>query len=135
MNAPALVARRFLLAVAWGGAAGGVYGFLRQPRQRHPYLCDLIFTVFLFWAWLQVSFAVCRGDIRLSYTAGLFAGVLLEEATLGRVFQPVFRGFWKALAWLSAKIRLPFKIFFKNCRHFINFLFASWKKWGTIKWN
>jgi hypothetical protein len=89
MNGPAEDARRFLLGCLLGAGLGFVYGFLRPPRKKHPHLSDLCFSVAAVWAWLQLSFGVCDGDLRLWYTAGLGLGAVAWEVTFGRLLRPV----------------------------------------------
>ena len=121
MTAPSLAAARFGVALLMGGGLGLIYGFLRPLRPRLTTLADLIFVGALSAAWLYLSFAVCQGDIRLGYTAGLGLGAMLWELTAGRLLRPVF-----AIIWL------PFqKIFHFFCK-FLKKLFASIKKWVTI---
>ena len=81
MTPPALAAWRFGVACLYGIGLGGVYGFLRPVRPRS--FADALFVAAMFYAWLQLSFAICRGDIRLGYTAGLFVGMAAWELTLG----------------------------------------------------
>ena len=131
MTPPALAAWRFGMACLYGAALGGVYGFLRPVRPRS--LADALFVAAMFYAWLQLSFAICRGDIRLGYTAGLFVGMGAWELTLGKWLRPVFSGFWKGFRWFLGTILYPGKKIFEKMRQFIKFLFASWKKWVTIK--
>ena len=74
MTGPALDGWRFLWACLLGLALGFFYVFLRPLRTRHSILADLLFFPVLFYVWLYLSFAICRGDIRIRYTAGLFVG-------------------------------------------------------------
>ena len=97
MTAPDLAARRFALSCLLGCVLGVIYGFLRPLRRRFPVLGDLLFLPAVFWLWLEVSFRICRGDLRLGYSFGLAAGCFLWEATAGRLLRPVFEGIWKGL--------------------------------------
>ena len=132
MTGPALDGWRFLWACGIGAILGVWYGFLRPLRPRHTVLSDLLFVPVLGYAWLYFSFAVCRGDIRLGYTAGLFIGAFLWEFTVGRLLRPVFQGVW----WLVSRIWSGFfgifKKIFKKIRKNAKILFALWKKWFTI---
>ena len=65
MNSPATDARRFLSACALGFVLGIFYGALRPMRRRFPRTADLFFCAALVPAWLYLSFALCRGDLRL----------------------------------------------------------------------
>ncbi len=64
MTTPAEAAARVGLSLLWGAGLGLYYGFLRPLRPRHTTLSDLLFLPALLWAWLQVCFGICRGDIR-----------------------------------------------------------------------
>lgn len=98
MTGPALDARRFALACLLGVVLGIYYGFLRPLRPRHTALSDLLFLPAAGYSWLYLGFAVCRGDIRLSYSMGLLVGAVGWEMTLGRWLRPVFFGFWGGVA-------------------------------------
>ena len=74
MTGPRDAAVRFALACLLGGGLGLVYGFLRPLRPRHTGLADGIFLPVLVWTWLYLGFEICRGDLRLGYTAGLAVG-------------------------------------------------------------
>jgi len=74
MTAPALAAHRFLCCCLLGAALGVYYEFLRPLRPRHTFAADVLFLSGGAWVWLLMSFRVCRGDLRLGYSAGLLAG-------------------------------------------------------------
>ena len=65
MTAPGLAARRFLISCLLGLGLGLVYGFLRPFRRRFPKLGDTLFLFAAGSAWLQLSFRVCQGDLRI----------------------------------------------------------------------
>lgn len=134
MTGPALDGWRFLWACLLGLALGFFYGFLRPLRTRHSILADLLFFPVLFYVWLYLSFAICRGDIRIGYTAGLFVGAAAWEITVGKWLRPIFHWFWKVISMIFQKFLWPFKkifqFFCKNAKK----LFALWKKWFTIIW-
>jgi hypothetical protein len=135
MSAPEQAAFRFGCACLLGAALGVLYGFLRPLRIRRTFFADFLFVTGLVYAWLYLSFAVCRGDLRLGYTAGLFLGCFLWELTLGKLLRPVFFGFWRIVGKVLGAITLPVRKIFKKIHEIIKFLFASLEKWGTIKWN
>ena len=83
MTPPAQAARQFGAACLLGLALGLFYGFLRPLGQRRRQLADLLFAPALVWAWLYLSFGICRGDIRLGCCMGLLLGAVLEEITIG----------------------------------------------------
>ena len=80
---PAQSLRHFGIACLLGVGLGILYGFLRPLRGRLTPLADLVFVVAAFWAWLQLCFGVCRGDIRLGCCMGLPAGIFCWELTVG----------------------------------------------------
>ena len=132
MNGPALDAWRFGMACLLGLPLGILYSFLRPLRPRHTIVSDLLFLPALFYSWLYLSFAVCRGDIRLSYCTGLLVGILIWEWTLGRWLRPVFRGIWRVISRIWHGFWSPFQKIFKKIRKKSKNLFALWKKWFTI---
>lgn len=132
MTGPALDACRFLYACLLGLGLGLWYGFLRPLRPRHTVLSDVLFLPALGWAWLYLSFAVCRGDIRLGYCAGLAVGAFFWEGTFGRWLRPVFYCFWGTISRIWGKIFAILKKIFKKMRKNEKNLFASGKKWFTI---
>ena len=130
MTPPALAAWRFGVACLYGIGLGGVYGFLRPVRPRS--FADALFVAAMFYAWLQLSFAICRGDLRIGYWAGLALGFFLCRISVGRLLRPVFYAFWSFLGRLFAlPIRVIRKIF-KEIAVFMKKIFASGKKSGTI---
>ncbi|MBQ7801679.1 MAG: hypothetical protein IJ375_05080 [Oscillospiraceae bacterium] len=130
MTAPALAAERFALACLLGLPLGALYGFLRPLRPRRGTLADLLFVAAAAAAWLYLSFGICQGDLRLGYSAGLAAGGFCWEWTAGQLLRPVFSMFWQTIGRFWALLTLPAK----KISHFLKILFASVKKWVTIKW-
>ncbi len=132
MTGPALDGWRFLCACLIGLALGLYYGFLRPIRSRHPFLADFLFLPALGYAWLYLGFAICRGDLRLGYCAGLLVGSILWELTVGRLLRPVFQRFWNLIARIFHGIFHLFEKIFKKILKNSKILFAIWKKWFTI---
>lgn len=132
MTVPAEAVRRFGLACLIGLALGLVYGALRPLRRRHTVLADVLFVPVLFYAWLELSFRVCRGDIRLGCTAGLLLGAVAWEMTVGKLLRPVFDRMWKLLVEVFGILIGPVKNFFKKIRKFLKNILASWGKWVTM---
>jgi hypothetical protein len=128
MTAPALAARRFLLALAVGAGLGVVYGFLRPPRRRFTQIFDGIFVLVTLWAWVYLSFGLCKGELRFGYTMGMLLGAVLWEMTAGHLLRPVFAGFWKFLGYFW----LPFEKLFTIFKVFLKKLFAKYKIWVTM---
>jgi hypothetical protein len=133
MNSPLPAAIRFGWALLLGAALGLYYGFLRPLRRKHVHLADLLFFPGLFVAWMYLSFGVCRGDLRLAYTMGLFAGAILWECTLGKLLRPFFSWVWRFAKALVGLILWPFEKIFLKIAQFAKFLFAIRKKRSTIK--
>lgn len=132
MNGPAQDGRRFLMACLLGLGLGLVYGFLRPLRQRCPVLADILFLPVMGYGWLYLGFAVCRGDLRLGYCAGLPIGGIFWELTIGRLLRSVFDLFWKGIFRVfNGTFRILGKIF-KKIRKKLKILFALWKKCYTI---
>lgn len=133
MTTPILAAQRFGIACLLGVILGLYYGFLRPLRPKYTALSDSLFVLGAGWVWLYLSFAVCRGDLRLGYTAGLFAGGFGWEMTLGRALRPAFSFFWRGVGIALRFILFPFQIFLKKIVKIIKFLLAFGKKAGTIE--
>lgn len=133
MTAPYLAAARFAIACAIGLGLGVVYSFLRPLRQKATTLGDLLFLLFFAAGWVYLGFAVCRGDLRLGYSAGLIVGIFLWEATLGRALRPVFFAFWRIIFRVLRGAFRPVAGFFRFFCHFVKKRIANGKKSGTIK--
>ena len=130
MTAPASAALRFIFGLLTGAALGFCYDFLRPLRKVCPHFSDFLFVLAAFYLWLFLSFRLCRADIRIPYLIAMGAGAALWEITLGRLFRPLFALFWGLLGKIWYFFLLPFK---KTCK-MTKKLFASSKKWVTIKW-
>ena len=133
MTGPALDGWRFLWACLIGLILGLYYGFLRPLRPKHTLLSDILFLPALIYGWLYLGFAICRGDLRLGYCAGLLVGGLAWELTVGRLLRPVFRGFWQLVSRIFRGISNIFKKFFKKSYKITKKIFAIWKKSFTIE--
>ena len=114
MITPGTALQRFAIAVALGAALGLYYGFLRPLRPRHTALSDLAFLPAVLLCFLYHSFAVCQGDLRLGYCAGLLLGGIGWEQTVGRVLRPVFTGFCRVAGRSAAFFLYPVKKFSKK---------------------
>lgn len=123
---PAIALTRFMWSLAFGMALGLCFDFVRPIRPR--FLGDLLFLTVLGWIWLQLTFGVCCGDLRLGHLFGLLVGAILWELGPGRLVLPFFRHFWRILA-------LPFKKFFEKFKKILKFLYAKRKKSSTIDEN
>ena len=112
-----------------GAVLGAWYGFLRPLRPKRTALSDSLFVLRSVWAFLQLCFGICQGDIRLGYTAGLAVGGICFDKSIGLLLRPVFYGFWKLFGKFWQVLTLPMKKFFEIAKK----LFAYVKKWVTIK--
>ena len=132
MISPEAALERLLWAALYGACLGLVYEFLRPLRPKSTTLADSIFILCTGWLWLHLSFAICRGDLRVGYWAGLALGFFLCRISAGRLLRPVFYAFWTFLGQLlSLPVRVIRKIF-EEIAVFIKKIFASGKKSGTI---
>lgn len=118
-------------ALLMGGLLGICYEFLQPLRPQ--WVSDLLFLWAFFALWARLVFGFCGGDLRFAYSAGLLLGLGLWHFTFGSWLQPVFSLFWEGLFRISRLILLPFKKTYKKIRKIQNFLFATGKKWVTIK--
>ena len=126
---PESAAYRLLCSVLLGAVLGIFYDFLRKPGEKHRHLGDLVFSLGAIQVWLYISFALCRGDIRMVPLLGMLAGLTVWEATAGKWLQPLFALFWLGIARLWGFVLFPWKKFLV----FSKILFASAEKWVTIE--
>jgi hypothetical protein len=129
MTAPKEAAYQLLTCLLIGVITGMCYGFFRPLGRKSHLLRDLLFAPVCIYLWLFAAFRVCRGDIRMGYFAAQALGAVAWECTLGKFLQPVWAFFWKYFLSLFA----PWGYIFKKTEKIIKFLFASGKKWVTIK--
>ena len=118
-------------ALLLGGVLGIVYDFLQPLKPR--WFSDLLFVGALFYLWVQLVFGLCGGDLRFAYSATLILGAGLWHWLFGVWILPVFSLFWRGLFRIFRLILLPFKKTWEKMRKIQNFLFATGKKWVTIK--
>lgn len=128
MTSPTTDLRRVLLGLLLGYGLGAVYCFLRPLRPKYTTLSDLLFLPPAFYVFLYYSFAICRADLRFGYTMSLLAGGWLFAATLGRVIDPIFRGFWRIIFRFFPGFLCKIRKIFKKGRFYCNFLLATKKK-------
>lgn len=128
MTAPTTDLHRVLLGLALGYGLGAVYCFLRPLRPKYTALSDLLFLPPAFYVWLYHSFAVCQADLRFGYTLSLFFGCWLFQKTLGLLFAPVFRGFWRIFFRLVHAFLCKIRKIFEKGKKCCNFLLATKKK-------
>lgn len=135
MISPMEAAWRFLPALGLGCALGLLYAFLRPLGQKLRHLADLIFTVFLIAAWVQLSFGVCRGDLRPAYTLTLLTACFLLNTALQPLLFPVFSFFWHMIFQIFSFLSGLLKKIYGKCIKIRNFLFSRRKKGSIINWN
>ena len=128
MNPPRIAAARFLSAVALGIPLGIWYSFLRPLRPKHTALSDLLFLPGTLWAWVFLTFGICRGDIRLAYRGAGARGLGLGKngrADAAKVFLPILGSNWADLEFsLYARKKI-----FTNYKNFV----CIWGKMGYNK--
>ena len=124
---------RLYTAVLLGCCLGVFYGFLRPLRPR--WLGDLFFIAGLYRVWIYLGFGICGGDLRFGYTAALLGGCLAWEIVFGSLFCSLFSCFWKLISRIFSVIAAPFKKIRKKLGKLRKFIFATGKKWVTIKCN
>ena len=132
---PQVQAVRFAASLVIGLGLGVFYCFLRPLRPKLTALADGIFVTCSLIGWTYAAFYFCRGDIRMGYTFGFFLGMGIGWRTLGLWLSPVFFAFWRLVRKGVGIALFPFGFILKKIIRWIKFLFASWKKWGTIEWN
>ena len=123
---PAVALTRFLWSLAYGMALGLGFSFIRPIRPR--FLGDLLFLIFFGWSWVQLTFAICEGVLRLGHLFGLLLGAILWSVGPGKLISPIFLHFWRIFAW-------PFKKFLEIFKKILKFLYAKRKKSCTIDKN
>ena len=122
MTSPENELLRLGLGALMGLGLGAIFGFLRPIRPR--FLGDLLFVPILVYAWLVLSFQICRGDLRLAYCAAMGLGAAAWTVTLGRLIYPVFCLFWG----LVGRILVFPWVFLKKTLNFMKKILASRKK-------
>ena len=113
MTAPDTALVRLAWALGLGLVLGALYGFLRPLRRRIFWPADLIIVAASFWAWVYLSFGVCRGDIRMGATAALGLGALTWEMTVGKLLRKPISMLWKGIGWFLGLIFLPLRKIFE----------------------
>ena len=109
-------AARLGWGLIFGGVLGIAYDFLRPLRGRRHWPGDLLFVLFMLTAWIQYSFGICQGGIRMVTTAAFLLGFWLWERTVSRLLRPVFSGFWGGIFRLLRWLTLPARKFFQKIR-------------------
>ena len=63
--------------------------------------------------WLYLTFGICSGDSRPGCILAIIAGMIIWEATGGRLLRPVFALFWRGIGWPLEKIGILFQKIYK----------------------
>ena len=109
MTVPAIAAQRFASGLILGAILGIWYDFLRPLRPRLTGVSDLLFLAGAGWAWLELMFGICLGDIRMSALLSLALGLAVWEKTASTLIRPLFSCFWRGLIGLIRIFLLPCK--------------------------
>ena len=125
MSTPGVAFRRFVVGLLLGCLLGIFYGFLRPTRRGRAIVSDLVFVTFAGWVYLYYGFAVCRGDLRIVYSAAPIIGAITWDRTVGRWLRPIFAYFWQVVA----EITRPYRKIPKKLWKFIKFLFHFLKNY------
>ena len=131
MIPPSLSFQRFSYGLLVGAVLGIWYGFLRPLRRNHGVFGDVLFLLAAAYGWIFLQFDLCQTDIRMAYSAAMLIGIFAWECTAGWLLRPVFLKLWTILEKLWEIILLPYKKTLKMTK----ILFASVKKWVTIRWS
>lgn len=123
---PGIALTRFIWSLILGMVLGLGFDFVRPIRPR--FIGDLLFLALLSWMWLQLTFGICAGDLRLGHLFGLGTGAILWSLGPGRLTSSIFRHFWRLLS-------LAFKKILKKLKKILKFLYAKRKKSSTIAEN
>ena len=121
---PAVSLTGLIWSLCVGMASGLCFDIVRPIRPR--FLGDILFLLFFGWLWLELTFGICAGDLRMGCLVAIGVGTFLWEMGPGRLTRPIFRRFWKILV-------LPFKKFFQKTKKILKNPFARRKKSSTIE--
>ena len=112
MNPTAVLFSRFLTACLLGAGLGFLYDLLTALPRRFRHIGDGIFIMGLFACGIYLGFAVCEGDLRPAYSAGLFIGATGWHYSIGKLLRPLFLRFFRLLTHCFSIIFRPFKKLF-----------------------
>ena len=125
-------ARAFGLSLALGLGLGLYYDFFRGLRRQIPRLtglCDALFSLGCLLALLAFGLYAMEGDLRPYLIIGTALAFWGYIRFLGRFFLPVFKLLWLPVGLIHRGV----KKFFRFLKNFAKFLFATGKKWVTIR--
>lgn len=129
---PGLMAWRLGRCILLGAAVGVGADLLFPLRRRSCLLADVLWGGWILWIWLVISFCICRGDIRMGYSAAAFLGALGWRLAVSPVLRPVLNGIWElAAGFFGMPVKLS-KIILKKTKKFLKKLFPTGRKWVTI---
>lgn len=84
MKTPEYESICFLYAVLTGMLIGISYDIILPLRKKHTNISDAVFVFASIVLWLWYNFKICRGDIRLSYHAGVVPGFMIWRMSFSR---------------------------------------------------
>ena len=112
---PALLFSRFLTAGLLGIGLGFFYDFLTALPKKLIHLADLLFVLLLFAFGIYLGFGICEGDLRPTYSIGLFMGAGIWHFSVGRRLRPLFFALFRYIGRVFSFFWTPFqKIFAFN---------------------
>ncbi len=112
MSTTTLLFSQFLIACLLGAGLGVVYDLLACLPRTLRHIGDGFFVIVLFVCGIYLGFAVCRGDLRPVYSAGLLLGVVGWHYSLGRLLRPFILRLFRLLANNFCIVFKPFKKIF-----------------------
>ena len=128
MSTTTLLFSRFLIACLLGAGLGIIYDFFACLPRTLRHIGDGFFVIALFVCGIYLGFAVCQGDLRPVYSAGLLLGVVGWYYSLGRLLRPLFFRLCRLLGQAFSIIFRPFKKIFGLFPLFFKKTFALLKK-------
>ena len=112
MNTTALLFSRFVIACLLGVGLGTIYDLLSCLPRALRHIGDGLFVVALFICGIYLGFAVCQGDLRPVYSAGLLLGVIGWHYSFGKLLRPLILRLFRLWANIFSKIFKTFKKIF-----------------------
>jgi hypothetical protein len=119
MSTTALLFSRFVIACLLGAGLGILYDFFACLPRALRHIGDGFFVIALFVCGIYLGFAVCRGDLRTVYSAGLLLGVVGWHYSFGKLLRPLILRLFRLWANIFSKIFKPFKKIFRFIPFFI----------------
>lgn len=118
MITPGLSWLRFLSAGVLGMLLGPAADFLGPVRKRFPLLVDLLLSGCLVFGWLELTFGICGGDLRMGYLVGAVLGFCVWRKWFRPLLHPLIAGFWGIVAKVLGLVTLPMRGILKKIKIF-----------------